>query len=505
MTAQTKGYYRFPTIHDDRVVFVAEDDLWEVPATGGVARRLTANLGAVSHPFLSPDGQWLAFVGREEGHSEVYVMPASGGPSKRLTFLGSNAAVVGWHQGRIIFASDVGRPFRHDIWLHTVDLGGNEPQRLDLGPAQAASWGDGGLVIGRNTGDPARWKRYRGGTAGEIWIDQQGTGEFHKLIELPGNLANPMWIGQRVYLISDHEGVGNLYSCMLDGEDLRQHTDHREFYTRNATTDGRCIVYHAGADIYVFEPAVGESHKVEIQYYSPLVQRSRKFTEPAKYLEDYALSDDGSHLALVNRGQTFTVGNWEGPVFQHGIRKGVRYRLTRWLKDGKRVVLVSDEGGQDHLEVHHLDGSTAPRSYSDLEVGRPQAIQVSPTKDEIALTNHRQELMRIDLDSGERTVIEQSLYGPIAGFDWSPDGRWIAYSFAPNPRVRVIRLYDSETGEVHQGTEPLLQDYAPVFDPEGKYLYFLSARVFNPVYDNMHFDQQLMGMEVPAHSLATDG
>jgi tricorn protease len=488
MTAQIKGYYRFPTIHEDRVVFVAEDDLWEVPVTGGVARRLTANLGAVSHPFFSPDGQWLAFVGREEGHPEVYVMPASGGPARRLTFLGSNAAVVGWHQDWIVFASDVGRPVPRDIWLYTVDLEGNEPQKLVLGPAQAASWGDEGLVIGRNTGDPARWKRYRGGTAGEIWIDEQGSGEFHKLIELPGNLANPMWFGGRVHFLSDHSGVGNLYSCTPGGQDLEQHTDHQEFYARNATTDGRRIVYHAGADIYLFDPAVGESRKVEIEYYSPHVQRSRKFVDPAKYLEDYALSDDGSHLALVHRGQTFTLGNWEGPVLQHGIRNGVRYRLTRWLKDGKRVVLVSDEGGQDHVEVHHMDGSSAPRSYSELDVGRPEAIRVSPTKDEIALTNHRQELMRIDLDSGERTVIERSQYGPMVGFDWSPDGRWIAYSFAPSLRVRVIKLYDSESGEVHQATDPLLQDYAPVFDPEGKYLYFLSARVFNPVYDNMHFD-----------------
>ncbi len=488
MAAQIKGYYRFPTIHEEKLVFVAEDDLWEVPASGGVARRLTANLGAVSHPSFSPDGQWLAFVGREEGHAEVYVMPASGGPAKRLTFQGSNAAVVGWLGDRIVFASDVGRPVRHDIWLHIVDLEGNEPQRLALGPAQAASWGAGGMVIGRNTGDPARWKRYRGGTAGEIWIDAQGTGEFHKLIELPGNLANPMWIGGRIYFVSDHEGVGNLYSCTPEGQDLQQHTEHREFYARNARTDGRRIAYHAGADIYMFDPAVGEGQKVEIEYYSPQIQRSRKFVKPDKYLEDYALSDDGSHLALVTRGQTFTLGNWEGPVLQHGTRNGVRYRLTHWLHDGERVVLVSDEGGQDHLEVHTLDGSAEPRSYSDLDLGRPVAIRVSPTKDQIALTNHRQELILVDLESGERTVIEQSQYYLIAGFDWSPDGRWIAYSFAPNPRVLVIKLYDVETGKIHLVTEPVLHDYAPAFDPEGKYLYFLSARVFNPVYDNMHFD-----------------
>jgi tricorn protease len=505
MNAQTEGYYRFPTIHGDTVVFVAEDDLWEVPASGGVARRLTANLGTVSHPLFSPDGRWLAFVGREEGHAEVYVMPAAGGPARRLTFLGSNAAVVGWHEDRIVFASDVGRPFRRDLWLHTVDLDGGEPQTLALGPAQAASWGDGGMVIGRNTGDPARWKRYRGGTAGQIWIDTGGTGAFRKLIELPGNLANPMWIGERVYFISDHEGVGNVYSCTPDGDDLRPHTGHQEFYARNASSDGRRIVYHAGADIHLLDPAAGEGHKVEIAYHSPFVQRSRKFAGPAKYLEEYELSGDGARLALVVRGQTFTMGNWEGAVLQHGVRNGVRYRLTRWLNDGKRVVVVSDEGGQDHLEVHHLDGSAAARSYADLDVGRPQAIRVSPTKDEIALTNHRQELIHIDLESGERTVVERSEYSPLAGFDWSPDGRWIAYAFSPSLRVSVIKLYDASTGEIHQATEPVLWDVAPAFDPEGKYLYFLSARVFNPVRDNMQFDLGFpQGMRPYAIALRVD-
>ena len=72
------GYYRFPTIHADKLVFVSEDDLWTTSNAGGVARRLTSNLGSITFPMLSPDGEWLAFVGREEGTAEVYVMPAVG-------------------------------------------------------------------------------------------------------------------------------------------------------------------------------------------------------------------------------------------------------------------------------------------------------------------------------------------------------------------------------------------------------------------------------------------
>lgn len=505
MSTGTEGYYRFPTIYRDKLVFVAEDDLWLAPAAGGIARRLTANLGAITHPFFSADGRWLAFVGSEEGHTEVYVMAASGGPARRLTFLGSNTVVVGWRDGKIVFASTVGQPFRDDYWLYEVGLEGNEPQRLPLGLARAASWGQEGVVIGRNTGDPARWKRYRGGTAGELWIDDGGTGRFRRLIDLAGNLASPMWIGQRIYFLADHEDVGNVYSCTPEGEDLQRHTNHLDFYARNATTDGQWIVYHAGADIYVLDPAASQAYRVEIEYHSPQVQRSRKFVDPTKYLEDFTLSDDGAHLALVSRGQAFTMGNWEGPVLQHGIRDGVRYRLTRFLKDGKRVILASDEGGADHLELHYLDGSASPIKYTDLDVGRPQSIKVSPTKDEIALTNHRHELVRVDLESSEAVVIERSEHGPIAGFNWSPDGRWIAYAHAPNPRTRVIKLHDTESGDCHQVTEPLLQDSDPVFDPEGKYLFFLSARVFNPVYDHVHFDLNFpRGMRPYAITLRKD-
>jgi tricorn protease len=500
-----KGYYRYPTICGDKIVFVAEDDLWLVQATGGSARRLTANLGAVTHPCLSPDGEWLAFVGREEGHSEVYLVPSTGGPAKRLTYLGSNSVVAGWHEQEIVFACDAGQPFRFQFWLYTVDVTGSEPRQLGFGPARNASWGESGVVIGRNTGDPARWKRYRGGTAGEIWIDEQGSGEFRRLIELEGNLANPMWLGQRVYFISDHNGVGNVYSCLPNGQDLKQHTEHGEFYTRNASTDGRRIVYQAGADIYLLDPDTNENRQIEIEYSSPRIQRSRKFVDPDEYFEDYALSPDGSLLALVHRGKTFTMGNWEGPSLQHGVRNGVRYRLTRWLKDGKRIVLVSDERGEDHLELHWTDGSSPPLKLTELDLGRPQEIKVSPVRDEIALTNHRHELIWVDLEAGTLKKIEQSRYGPLGGFNWSPDGNWIAYSCTINRRVRVVKIYELETDRIQPVTEPLLNDFAPVFDPGGKYLYFLSCRVFNPVYDQLHFDLNFpRGMRPYALTLRKD-
>ncbi len=482
-----KGYYRYPTVHGDVVVFVADDDLWIVNVKGGIARRLTANRGEVSHPYFSSDGKWIAFVGREEGVSEVYVVPSQGGLAKRLTYFGSDLIVVGWQEDDVLFSSNYRQPFKRAFKLYAVNARNGVWRELPFGLARNVSFSKNGVVLGRNTADPARWKRYRGGTAGEIWVDEKGNGEFHKLISLKGNLASPMWIGNRIYFISDHEGIGNIYSCLPNGKDLKKHTDHSNFYARNATTDGKRIVYHAGADVYVLEINSGKNYKVPIEYYSPQVQKSRKFVQAEKYLEDYALSNDGKHIAVVSRGGSFTLSNWQGPVIRQKS-KVARHRLTRWLGDGKRVVLVSDEGGEDHLEVHWADGSKRAKKLLNLDIGRPCDMKVSPKSDEVVLTNHKNELVWVDLKTKEVKKIERNEYDIVRGFDWSPDGRWVAYSVNVSRFLSIVKVFDVKRGDIHDVTKPVLRDVFPTFDVNGEYLYLLSYRIFDPVYDNMHFD-----------------
>lgn len=495
----TDGYYRFPTIHKNKVVFVCEDDLWQVSASGGVARRLTANLGMVSNPALSPDGKWLAFVGRDDGEAEVCVMPAEGGPATRLTYLGARiTTVLGWTpDGRIVFNSNAGQPFRIQTMLYTVALTGGKIEPLPYGPARAVSFGpEGGAVIGRRAAEQANWKRYRGGTAGDIWIDVKGNGKFKSLLKLQSNLVSPMWLGERIYFLSDHEGIGNIYSCTPTGAKLERHTDHEDFYVRQPASDGQRIVYRAGADLYVFDPEKSgkkASRKIGIKLHSPKVQRSRRFEKAASYLEHYQLHPAGHSLALTVRGKPVTFSNWEGAVLQYGQPQGVRYRLMTWLNDGKRLLTLSDAGGEETFEIF-ADAADGPANKAierleGLDIGRPLFLKVSPKADMVAFGNHRYELMLLNLADKSVKVLDKSNFGRIAGLDWSADGAWLAYGFRSSLHSSAIKLCHVDSGETHFVTAPnTFFDFGPSFDPGGKYLYFISYRDLNPVYDSLFFD-----------------
>ena len=254
-----RGYYRYPSIAGDRILFVCEDDLWSASIDGGDAARLTVSFGTCSFPRLSPDAASVAFVSTDEGNPEVYVMPARGGEPRRLTFLGASmAAVTGWSEdGReIFFVANPTTWYEGETRPFSVLRDGGTPRELNIGHARAVSFGpQGRLAVGRNAADPARWKRYRGGTSGEIWVDAQGSGTFARLPLPDGNPCWPMWIGDRIYFLSDHEGIGNLYSCAPDGSDISRHTHETEYYVRFPSTDGRRIVYSAGGEIGLYDVA----------------------------------------------------------------------------------------------------------------------------------------------------------------------------------------------------------------------------------------------------------
>ena len=489
-----QGYYRQPTVHGDTIVFISEDDVWSVPGKGGTAVRLTANLGMILHPYFSEDGKTIALACNDEGSFEIYAMPSSGGEARRLTWLNAISYPVTWKNGKIVFCSNYRQPFLRTFALHEIDLEGGAPRLLPYGLATRITYGPKGAVLGVNTGEPARWKRYRGGTAGRLLIDKDGTGQFKPLLKQDGNFTQPLWIANRIYFISDHDGIGNLYSCTPEGNDIRKHSRHRDYYARRAATDGKSIVWHAGADIYHCDVNGGKIHKVRIDYPSPFTQRNRKFVSSASYVETVSLSKDGGSLAVTARGKAFTLGNWEGSVQQYGTRQGVRYRLGSYLSDGKKLVLVSDEKDTERLEVHPIRKDFEKKNADKIKVldkadiGRPYTLKPAPYGTRLALSNHRNELMVVNYQTGSIRTVDRNPFAMLNQFEWSPDGRWLAYAVNINRKQKLIRIYDTKTRNRHDVTDPVLEDFSPCFDPGGKYLYFMSDRTFEPVADTIQFD-----------------
>jgi tricorn protease len=296
-----------------------------------------------------------------------------------------------------------------------------------------------------------------------------------------------MWLAGRVYFLSDHEGHGNLYSVRPDGQDLRRHTHHDDVYVRFPSTDGRRIAYHAGADLYVHHAEDGRTEKVAVRWASPRAGRSRRFVSPARHLEGLDLHPEGHSIAAVVRGGVHAAGLFEGVPARLGKPCGVRHRLARWLPDGKRLVAISDEGGEEALVVLAADGSSSRLVAGD--VGRAIDLVVAPAgAARVALTNQRQEVIVVDLDGGAPTLVEKSAFDRIDGLAWSPDGRWLAYGIPVTRRTSALHLWDSATGAVVPLTRADFRDVQPSFDPEGRWLYFVSWRVFDPVYDSHYFD-----------------
>ncbi|MGH8881475.1 MAG: S41 family peptidase, partial [Stackebrandtia sp.] len=334
------------------------------------------------------------------------------------------------------------------------------------------------------------------GSAGQLWIDATGDGEFHRLTNVDGNLARPQIIGDRVYFLSDHEGYGNVYSTTVAGEDLRRHTDHEDYYARGLSGDGTRLVYHSGGSLYLLDPIENEPRKLNVHTGVTRTQLARRFVDAATYLQSIDMAPDGSKLAVVARGKAFALANWEGPVTQYGETDGVRYGLLAWNHDATKLFGTAADADPAEMLVEFDAVSGAVRLFDGLDVGRIHELMASPVDGRIALANHRNQLIVVDTvaERPGATVIDSSDAGQITGVEFSPDGQWLAYAVPESlyeedsPARATLKLAELSTGATTVAVDRIMTDYCPAFDPDGKYLYFLGVRQLEPVYDSVHFD-----------------
>ncbi len=489
MQTSHDGFYSYPTISGDHLVFSSEDDLWSVDIAGGIPRRLTNGKGTSSHANFSPCGSKVAFTGMEEGTLEVYVLDLESGQQKKLTHLGAGTIVVGWTKDgkSILFRSNHQQAIARSSTLFRVSVNGGEPVELGYGESRWYSESADGKTkaLGRFSDDLARWKRYKGGTAGVIWI-KKGRNKWTRILqEHTSGVVRPMLINKRVYYISDVKGYGEIYSCLEDGSGQKKHTNHKGFYVRHATTDGEKITYACGGDLYIFDPETNRTKRVKIDYRSTRSQMVRKYPNTRKYLSTVALHPKGIAMAAVSRGQLFAFSNWDGGEKRIGAELNGRMRSVAFFNDGKRILTQNDESGEEVFYVFDTEKGTQkmlkPQNY-----GRILSLELSPTHDVAVATNHRYELIHINLKSGIMKKLDASDHGRINGINWSADGQYVVYSKAVCERTSKICVVNPKKGKPQDITTGEFRDYAPSFDPKGRFVYFISQRFFEPRYD-AHF------------------
>ena len=495
-------YLRFPHLSGDRIAFVADDDVWLVSADGGRAERLTSDRSAASRPRLSPDATMLAWASRRDGAPEVYVAPVAGGPATRLTYWNhERTRVLGWGaDGRVIAATPAHQPFQSRVWAYALPLDGSPGERLPYGPINGLARNRSGAQVLQSIAhrEPATWKRYRGGTRPKLWIDRDGSGQFVRLLEeLDGQLADPVWVGDRIAFISDHEGHGNVYSVLADGTDLRRHTDHTGNYARDLAGDleggSTRLVYQRAGTIYRLDSLDADVQPVAVEIDLPGARVGR---QPTVAPVGPSL-EDGEVLDVDHTGRTSAVGirgtvQWlthrDGPVRAVSDTPGVRTRLprTRPHQEGGSAIWVTDADGDDALEFTDTDATT--RRIAGGEIGRVLELVVAPDGKQVAVATHDCRVLLVAIPDGTIREIEHSEIGDAQGLTFSPDSAWLAWSAEHPNDLRSIRLADLATGAVHEATVERFQDTSPAFTTDGKHLAFLSTRTFDPVYDAQNFE-----------------
>ncbi|MET9804388.1 S41 family peptidase [Streptomyces sp. NPDC006368] len=520
------AYLRYPHLHDDLLCFAAEDDVWIAPLVPegdppGRAWRLTVDRTRVGHPRFSPDGRHIAFTSWRSLDPEIHLAPVDGGPARRLSYWGSlDTRVCGWNpDGDILAVASHGQPFSHFSWAYKVPVDGSPGKRLPWGPVSdiAVADVDGRhltlLLTGKPPHEPAAWKRYRGGAMGRLWLHGE-----RLLPDIGGHLDCAMFVDGRIAFLSDHEGVGNLYSCLPDGTDLRRHTDHDAFYARHASTDGRRVVYQCAGDLWIVDALTPDSvpRKLAVRLGGPRTGRRRHQVPAAGNVDAVSVDETGRASAVSVRGSLYWLTHRDGPARTIADTPGVRVRQPEMLGSSGRIAYITDAEGEEAIEIAHLpraSGDRAPRRLAVGLLGHVREMVADPDGERLAIASHDGRLLLVDTSEetepsgaagggdapretgassqeperpGEGPVTElvRSLNGPVRDLAFSPDGAWLTWSHPgvgrSLRRIRIARIKDRTIVDVTNGR---FEDESPVFTRDGRYLAFLSWRGFDPVYD----------------------
>lgn len=475
----TKGFYRYPALYKDTLVFAAEGDLWTVSIKGGTGRRLTTHPGEETHPVISPDGKTLAFSATYEGPTELYIMPLSGGLPSRLTYESDASTAIGFTpNGKLIYST---RAFSTipNPQLVTIELKTGKRALIPLSQASGGSYdaSEQTLYFTRPGFHNNNTKRYKGGTARNIWKIKSEWPEARNLTEdFPGENFAPMWWDSRVYYVCDRDGDWNIWSMDEDGKDLKQHTHHSGWDVRTPYLYDGKIVYRIGADLRILDVRNKEDRLIPITLASDFDQiREKWVNDPMDYLTSAHIHPSGDSVVLTARGRVFVAPAGKGRLVRASSKEGVRYRDVVFMPSGKRLLALSDESGE--IEFTFLPADGVGQENTLTENGKILRFQGHPSPDGkwLAFDDKNNDLWLLNTSSGKQHKISNTRNG-IGDIVWSPDSKWLTYSEQAFNTFTQIHLYNLEKGEQIPLTTDRVNSMSPAWSPDGRFIYFLSDR-----------------------------
>jgi len=472
-----RGYYTYPSLRGDTLVFTSEGDLWRVSVHGGAAQRLTTAPGTETQARISPDGKTVAFSADYEGPREVYTIPVEGGLPQRRSWDG-DARPVGWApDGRLILSTTrySTLPSRRLVLL-------DEHSNREIIPlaeaAQGAYTPDGKtLFFTRWDKQSSSTKRYKGGTAESLWRFDGSAEAVPLTADYAGTSSSPMVWNGRVYFLSDRDGVMNLWSMDSEGHGLKQESHQKTFDVESAALDNGRVAYACGADLWLLDLATGREEVIPITLVSDFDQlREHWVKKPLEYLTAAHIAPDGSAAVFTARGEVFTMPAKSGRTIKVAGDSSVRFREARYLPDGKGILALSTASGETEFWRYPANGMGAAEQWTHEDKVLRLDGSVSPDGRWLAHYDKDQQLWLYDIKARTEKRIAQSMNGGFNDLSWSGDSRWLAYVEAADNENVQIKLLNAETGAVQAITSDRYNSFSPAWNSDGMWLYFLSDR-----------------------------
>jgi tricorn protease len=500
--AQSPLLLQHPTLSATEIAFVYGGDLWSVPRAGGVARRLTAGIGTVSRPAFSPDGSEIAFTGNYNGNSDVYIVPAGGGQPKRLTYHPAPDQVMGWtRDGKQVLFASMRSSFESFNRLFTISREGGFPTELPLPIAAEGSYSPDGRQLAYVPLDHAFeiWKRYRGGRTSPIWIAELLDSSVTKIPRDNSNDFDPIWVDHRIFFLSDRSGPISLFSYDTRSKRVTQALKNDGLDFKYASAGPGAIVIEQFGAIYLYDLESGQAHKIDIRVTGDLPETRPHFLNVASRIQNADISPTGLRAVFEARGEILTVPAEKGDIRSLSNTPAADERSPAWSPNGNRIAYFSDESGEYALYIKDQNGLGEAQK---IDLGSPGSFYYFPTWSpdgkKIAYTDKRLNLWYVDLEKKTPVrVFHDRFTGPQQIFHaaWSPDSKWLAYTQQELSHMRSVFLYSLEKGESHRVTDGMSDAFSPVFDKNGKYLYFLASTDAGPTLDAsmLSFDRPVTG------------